>query len=88
VYFATKELQSRNINLKPGEAFPLQDKTSIRMLGSAFGCPDALNMPWNELPYVTSVDVRNPSLAEKIKTLKMTHRDAQKMAQEAAQGKV
>ena len=88
MYFATKELQSQNINLKVGEAFPYQDKMSIRLLGPAFGCPDAMNMAWNQLPYVAMVDVRNKQVAEKIKSLKMSFRDAQKLAEEAAQGKV
>jgi len=86
MYFSTKELKSRNINLRPGEAFPFQDKHSIRLLGPAFGVNDAMNKPFSELDYVTSVDVKSPAMAEKIKNLKMSLRDAEKLASEA--GKV
>lgn len=72
VYFARTALDAPKLHLAAGQAFPFQDKRTIRGLGPAYGCADADRLSFGELPYVVALNVRTEAMARHILTNGLT----------------
>lgn len=84
MYFATKALKGR-VSLRVGDPFPVQDKNGVRGFGTAYGVPNAFDLPFDQLPYVEVVDVRSRQNAQRVRESGMDSKAAKKLlASEAA----
>lgn len=71
MYFAKQPLKTARLELRIGDPFPVQHKQVIRGLGVAYGVPNAMELPFNELPYVDVVDVVTQRVAEEVEKAKL-----------------
>lgn len=87
-YFAKRDLTARRVTYKAGEPFQIQEKGYIRGLAAAYGLDSgkADRMPFSELPYVVTLNVRSQEMAKHIQEHGLTYKQAEKLvgAAEAA----
>lgn len=83
MYFAKQPLETGRLKLAVGDPFPVQHKQVIRGLGAAYGVANAMDVPFNELPYVEIVDVVTQGVAEEVEKGKLPAAKAKLRARQA-----
>lgn len=80
-YFAKKALTALRVNYREGDPFIIQEKGYIRGLATAYGCDPAKvdRVPFSELPYVVTLNVRSQEMARHIAEHGLTYKQAQKL---------